>query len=180
MLLCYAVLEQYNVLRDKLSGQEKVSLMFDLINSFSKIKDSSEAALFLQDLLTANEIKNLCLRLRIARLLLSGNTQREVCQLTHSSLATVNKVNIWLNQGGEGFKRIISKLPIKYKMPQKLPPVPIEFNLPGALLTLVQYTMASKQDKLAEKFLETTESKNKSDRSLRKIYSEYYKKKTKR
>ncbi len=166
--------------RDKLKGEEKVSLIFDLINAFSKIKDSHEAALFLQDLLTANEIRNLSLRLRIAKFLISDKTQREVCQLTHSSLATVNKVNIWLNQGGEGFKRIISKLPIKYKMPGKLPPVPIEFNLPGALLTLVQYTMASEQDKVTKNFLETTESKNKSDRSLRKIYSEYYKKKAKR
>ena len=87
---------------EKISNDEKVTLMFDLINSFKNLKDLTEIANFLQDLLTANEIKNLSVRLRIAKLLIAGKSQREIVLATHSSLGTVNKVNIWLEKGGEG------------------------------------------------------------------------------
>ncbi|KKR73405.1 MAG: TrpR like protein, YerC/YecD [Candidatus Woesebacteria bacterium GW2011_GWA2_40_7] len=80
---------------EKLGNEEKVSLMFDLVNSFKDLRNASEIADFLEDLLTANEIKILSIRLRIAKLLLSGKHQREVVRETHSSLGTVNKVSHW-------------------------------------------------------------------------------------
>jgi len=70
---------------EKLGNEEKVSLMFDLVNSFKDLRNASEIADFLEDLLTANEIKILSIRLRIAKLLLSGKHQREVVRETHSS-----------------------------------------------------------------------------------------------
>lgn len=159
---------------EKLSREEKLELMFDLIASFSIVKKPLETSLFLQDLLSANEIKNLAKRLRIAKLLLSGMTQREIAQDADVSLATVNKVGLWLDKGGEGFKNVIQRLPRKWAMPEKLPRGPIEYHLPQALLALTQYAVAKSQDKHIEKFLGKVRDKEILDRSIRKEVSEYY------
>src|SRR3990172_5004862 len=115
---------------EKFSKEKRLELMFDLINSFRIVKNPIETADFLQDLLTSKEIKNLSIRLRIAKLLLSGNTHEEIVKTLHCSFATVAKVSSWLSQGGKGFKEVISKLPVKYEIPKNLPPIPIEFQLP--------------------------------------------------
>lgn len=159
---------------EKLTREEKISFMFDLINSFSVVKNPTETAFFLQDLLTANEIRNLAKRLRIAKLLLTGMPQRDVADEVDVSLATVNKVNLWLNKGGEGFKNVIAKLPAKWDIPKKLPRGPIEFHLPQTLLAVVQYSVAKNQDKKVEKFIEMLEEKDTSDRSCQKVIDEYY------
>ncbi|MBU0569567.1 trp operon repressor [Patescibacteria group bacterium] len=132
---------------DKLTREEKIELMFDLINAFSIVESPTETAFFLQDLLTATEIKNLAKRLRIAKLLLENLTQREIAKKVSVSPATVNKVNLWLARGGEGFKKVIEKLPAKWDIPKDLPRGPIEFHLPQTLLTVVQHSVAKSQDK---------------------------------
>lgn len=159
---------------EKLSPNEKIDFMFDLINSFSIVRSPTETAFFLQDLLTANEIRNLSVRLRIAKLLLSGKTQREISQEVHSSLATVNKISIWLEEGGEGFKKVIAKLPIKYNLPKKLPRGPIEFHLPQLLLATGQYLVAKSQQTVLEKFKKGIEKKRVLDKSLIQASSDYY------
>jgi len=47
---------------EKLTKAELVELVFDLINSFRLVSNPKETAHFLQDLLTAKEIKNLSKR----------------------------------------------------------------------------------------------------------------------
>jgi len=115
-------------------------------------------------------------RLRIAKLLLEGKTQREVAQTVKVSLATVTKVNLWLTQGGKGFKKVIGRLPKKYKLPSKLPPGPITFHLPETLLTLASYGLAKNQEKNLEKFLEGVENKQILDKSLRGAFNEEFRK----
>jgi TrpR-related protein YerC/YecD len=136
-------------------------LVFDLVNAFKYIKSEKESAEFLADILTANEIKNLSNRLRIARLLLKGIPQRQITVTLHVSIATVTKVNSWLNQKGNGFKQIITKLPIKYNVPTKSIHGPIEFHLPEAVGGMIQYTIASKQNKQSSKLIDTMKSKHK-------------------
>ena len=63
---------------DKLSPDKKADLAFDLINSFKYLNNTSDIANFLEDLLTASEVRNLSVRLRIAKLLLNGKSQREI------------------------------------------------------------------------------------------------------
>src|SRR3989338_10859989 len=159
---------------EKLSTEQKIDLMFDLINSFRNVKGPMEIALFLQDLLTANDIRNLSTRLRIAKLLLSGITQREICSQVHTSLATVSKVNIWLEEGVEGFKKAISKLPVRYKMPEKLPKGPIEFHLPQTLLALGEYALFKKQNNWLKDLNRGVKNKKNLDKSIHEIYSESY------
>ena len=46
---------------ERFTKEERLELMFDLINSFRVVRNPIETADFLQDLLTAKEIKNLSL-----------------------------------------------------------------------------------------------------------------------
>src|SRR3989344_8763183 len=88
---------------EKLSKEEQLDITFDLINAISLVKGSEETALLLEDLLTAAEVKNLGKRLRIAKFLIAGKTHLEIVEQLRCGFATVAKVNMWLNQRGEGF-----------------------------------------------------------------------------
>lgn len=162
---------------EKISREEKVDLMFDLINSFSSLKSPAEAADFLEDLLTANEIKNLSVRLRIAKLLLGDKPQREISTKLHTSLATINKVNVWLNSGGEGFKRVIAKLPLKWEKPANIPHGLVEFHLPELLLATSQYIVANNQEKVPKKLIEKMVNKQAVDRGIEEVNKETYSRK---
>ena len=101
---------------DKLSQSDHEDLLRDLINAFSSLKSSTEAALFVQDLLTEKEVTNLSKRLRIAKLFLEGKKYEEIEKELHTSHGTVAKVGAWLAQKGEGFRLIIQRLPKKQKV----------------------------------------------------------------
>lgn len=159
---------------EKLSRKEKLDLFFDLINAFNIVRNSLETAVFLQDLLTAGEIRNLSVRLRIAKLLLTGKTYTEIKEQVHASNTTITKVSLWLAQGGEGFKKVISKLPRKYSYPKKIPRGPLEYHLPELLLAISQHTAALSQDNKIKSFVKTMEEKKAIDAGLREKLNEYY------
>ena len=152
-------------------------LVFDLIHAFKSIQSTEESVNFLQDILTAQEIKNLSIRLRIAKLLLKNLSQREISMQLNVSTATVTKVNSWLNQKGDGFRKVISVLPAKIDIPTKYSKGPIEFHLPEVLTNSIQYGVATAQNKSSSKLIETTRDKEIFDKSLKKISDEYYKSK---
>lgn len=95
----------------KLSKKDQEQLVYDLINAVVQSKSISEAALFLQDLLTKREMEILSKRLKIARLLLAGKTYEEIATEIYASHSTVAKIAAWLSERGEGFRKIIDKLP---------------------------------------------------------------------
>lgn len=160
---------------EKFSRKELLDLTFDLINAFRLVKTPMQTALLMQDLLTASEIKQLAKRLRIAKLLISGaNTQREISKELHCSLATVTKVSAWLNRGGEGLRMVVTKLPKKYELPEKLPRMPLEFQLTQALLTLAQYKASKNQTAQLEKFWEEVEDKKILDKQLKELFDEEF------
>lgn len=100
---------------EKLSKGTQEDLLYDLITAFSMIKSPTESALFIQDLLTRNEVKTLAKRLRIAKLLLQGKSYEEIKAELHNSFATIAKVGYWLERSGEGFRSVIKKLPQRAK-----------------------------------------------------------------
>ena len=165
---------------EKLTKSEKADLMFDLISAFSIVRNPLDTALFLQDLLTASEIRNISLRLRIAKLLFDGRTYKEIIDLTHVSNATITKVSIWLNRGGEGFKKVVKRLPIKRKMPKELPPIPVEFQMPQVLLALAQYKLAKDQQKGLESIIDNVDQKKYLDKEIREMFKEIYSSKKRR
>jgi len=100
---------------EKLSKKEQQSLVLELVNAIAQANDIQEAALFLQDLLTQQEMKTLAKRLRIAKYLLSGMTYEEIEQDIHVSHGTIAKIAAWLSDRGDGFRKIIEKLPHNQK-----------------------------------------------------------------
>jgi len=98
---------------EKLSKSEQEGLVLDLINAFSLTGTLNDSALFLEDLLTKAEIKILSRRLRIAKLLLDGMTYRDIEKDLHVGHGTVAKIAIWLAERGDGFRKIVEKLPKK-------------------------------------------------------------------
>ncbi len=49
---------------EKLSKEQRMEITFDLINAISLVKSPQETALFLQDLLTSREVRDLFSHLR--------------------------------------------------------------------------------------------------------------------
>jgi len=151
--------------------------MFDLVHAFKIVRRPMETALFLQDLLTATEIRNLSVRLRIAKLLLANKSFIDIQRELHVSSATVNKVSNWINQGGDGLRNVITKLPIRYAMPKRLPPGPIEYHLPQALVAITQAGLVIRRDKQIKKmgsFVDNLEGKKRLDKELQEQADEYY------
>lgn len=149
--------------------------MLDLIYAFGIVRKPDETAVFLQDLLTSNEIRNLSVRLRIAKLLLTGLTYEEIIQTLRVSSTTITKVSVWLEQGGEGFKNVILKLPIKWEKPKNLPRGPIEFHLPELLVALAEYKLSERNMGTIRKFSSMVEDKKLTDKSLREARDEFHK-----
>lgn len=159
---------------EKLSQQEKLDLAFDLIQSLRLVRSPFESAIFLQDLLTASEIGNLSVRLRIAKLLLKGNTHREIIADLHCSYGTVAKVSIWLNYAGEGFRRIISKLPERRNFPKPLPRMPVEYHLPQILFAMGEQVLAKNELKMLEKYLGGINTRAVFDKQMREKNKQSY------
>ena len=160
---------------EKLSKEDQLDLVFDLINAISSVRSPAETANFLQDLLTASEIKNLGKRLRIAKLLLAGKNQEEIIGTLHCSFATIAKVNMWLNQGGEGFKKVIAKLPKRREMP-KFSPRPLTYHLPETLIGLASLALTNQERGRLEKFSDKMDDKTVMDKSFQEAVDEDFRK----
>ena len=96
---------------NKLPKNVELDLIFDLINAIALVNNPKKASLLLQDLLAPTEIKNISKRLRIAKLLVDGKTQKEITDEMHCSFATISKMSTWLDEAGFGVKEVITKLP---------------------------------------------------------------------
>jgi Trp operon repressor len=164
---------------DKLPNKVRVELILDLIESFEIARDDKKLIVLLQFLLTFTEIRNSSVRLRIAKLLLQNNTQRDVAEMTRTSIATVNKVSIWLKSSEDSLKDIILALPSGYDLPKNLPKKPLEFQLPQTLYALYKYSRqkgASKSKGKVKKLVDELNKKKLTDKMLKEAYTDYYKK----
>jgi uncharacterized protein YerC len=161
---------------DKFSLNEQEDLIFDLINAFALMQSPADTALLLQDLLTEKEVRNLAKRLRIAKLILKGETNENIAREMHSSMATISKVRMWLENAGEGLRRVIKQLPKRqetYK-PKKIPG--IGYGLPQILLHYSSSYLTEKEKKRLAKFLEEMRAKSSMDREFREETSQEFKK----
>lgn len=150
-------------------------LVYDLINAFKEVRSVNESVEFLQDILTANEIRNLAIRLRIAKMILKNIPQRDISIDLKVSTSTVTKVSGWLNLKGYGFREVIKRLPEKVEMTTKIIRGPIEFQLPKILETTVKYAISKSQNKPAEKLIKNSNEKRFADKLHRMGTEDYFK-----
>lgn len=165
---------------DKLSPQEQEDLIFDLINAFALMRSPMDTALFLQDLLTEKEVRNLAKRLRIAKLILARNTNDEIVSEMHCSMATISKVRMWLENAGEGFRKVIQELPKRRKVykPKRVPGV--GYGLPQILLHYASSYLTKKERNRLTGFLENMREKTATDRDFREETSYEFRAKPRR
>lgn len=101
---------------EKLSREGQADLLYDLLKAFTLIKSFPEAAEFITDLLTREEVRFISKRLGIAKLLLSDFSYQEIAGLLRVSHATIAKVAGWLNEKGDGFRKVIGKIPPRKRL----------------------------------------------------------------
>jgi TrpR-related protein YerC/YecD len=82
----------------------------EMFNAFLKLNSVEEVAAFCRDLMTENEIKEFTGRFAVAKELNKGKPQRQVSAETGVSIATVTRVNQWLQRGMNGYKTVLSRL----------------------------------------------------------------------
>lgn len=82
-----------------------------LIKGLLTLETTSEAANFLRDLMTPQEIEIFSSRLEAARLLKEGKlSYRQIAKDTGMSTTTITRINTWLNKGMNGYQTVLSKL----------------------------------------------------------------------
>ena len=99
----------------KLSKKERQNLLIALCEALTSIKKKEEAAQFLADLLSPQELEMLAKRLEIAKLLIDGDTYATICGKLKVSHNTIARVNAWLTLSGSGFRLVIERTRIKRK-----------------------------------------------------------------
>ncbi|MBI5619755.1 hypothetical protein HY950_02225 [Candidatus Gottesmanbacteria bacterium] len=81
-----------------------------LRKALADLRTEADVSAFLDDLLTPTEKIMLGKRLAIAILLDRGYDQRTVHTIMKTSLSTVNAVNYWLKNRGNGYRIVLEKL----------------------------------------------------------------------
>lgn len=84
-----------------------------LLDAIKKAKKSRELPDFLDDLLTEEEILDLAQRLKIAKLIIEGNTYDEIAERVSTSTSTVSKIGQILKYGKGGLAKVFSKPKVK-------------------------------------------------------------------
>lgn len=93
----------------KLSKKERQELLIALCEALSSIKKNEEAAQFLSDLLSPQELEMLAKRLAIAKLLIENKTYDSIRNILKVSHNTIARVNAWLTLSGSGFRLVIER-----------------------------------------------------------------------
>jgi TrpR-related protein YerC/YecD len=93
----------------KLSKQQQDELFINFAKALSSLKSSVEAANFIRDLFSQQEVLMLGRRLQIAGLLNDGLTYYQIRQVMKVSENTIAKVKIWLELYGEGYRAVLSR-----------------------------------------------------------------------
>ena len=79
------------------------------------IKDIEECYRFFEDVSTISELKALCQRFQVAKMLREKKTYIEIGEVTGASTATISRVNRCLNYGSNWYNTILDRLEVEEK-----------------------------------------------------------------
>jgi len=80
-----------------------------LVATLRKLKSSKDLSLFIDDLLTEEEILDLSQRIKIAKLILDGKTYDEIAVKVQTSTSTVSKIGQIIKYGKGGLRKTLGK-----------------------------------------------------------------------
>ena len=81
-----------------------------LLDAFVRLEDREEAARFLRDLCTLNELRDMAQRWAVVRLLNDGMHYAQISRETGASTATITRIASWLNHGEGGYRGALERL----------------------------------------------------------------------
>ncbi len=82
-----------------------------LVTALLSLETRQEAYELLEDLCTVAELRDLSMRLEVARLLAAGEKYERIEALTGASSATISRVKRCLRFGADGYVKILARLP---------------------------------------------------------------------
>ena len=81
-----------------------------LVSALTRPRNEHEMRIFLEDLLTAQEIVEIARRMRVAKLLYEHTTYDEIARLTGASTATISRVNRCIRFGEGGYENVLEQM----------------------------------------------------------------------
>jgi TrpR-related protein YerC/YecD len=96
--------------KNKVPKQQMQEHVADLCEAVAATRNRSEAAELLTDLLGAQELEMLAVRLKVAELLLDGMSYDEIGKILKTSSGTVARVQNWLRESGEGYRLVLERI----------------------------------------------------------------------
>jgi len=93
----------------KLSKEDVGKIFYKLCLAISETKKPEEAASFLRDLLSLQEAEMIAKRLKIAELILKGNSYLDIRKILKVSYGTIARVQEWLKISGEGYRQAVTR-----------------------------------------------------------------------
>jgi TrpR-related protein YerC/YecD len=81
-----------------------------LLDAIVRLEDRDQAARFLRDLCTLNELRDMAQRWAVARLLDAGKHYAQISRETGASTATITRIASWLNHGEGGYREALERL----------------------------------------------------------------------
>ena len=106
------MLQRYNSRILQYRSMDKLNIEKDkklLTATLRKLKSSKDLALFIDDLLTEEEILDLAQRIKIAKLILEGKTYDEIAVKVGTSTSTVSKIGQIIKYGKGGLKKAFDR-----------------------------------------------------------------------
>ncbi|OGL66007.1 hypothetical protein A3B21_00560 [Candidatus Uhrbacteria bacterium RIFCSPLOWO2_01_FULL_47_24] len=95
--------------RQKLEKEAQQRVLLELCQSMVMVKNLKESARVLGDLLSEPELRMVAKRLQIAKQLLKGKKYEQIRQELKVSQQTIARVNLWLQQAGEGLRMVMAR-----------------------------------------------------------------------
>ena len=97
-----------------LTKEEIIATLDALYTAASAIKGRNEVKLFLRDLLTSSERIMLGRRIIIARMLIAGESYREIGRRLRVGNNTIRRVERWLEDQFPGFEKAVKEMEKEY------------------------------------------------------------------
>ena len=91
-------------------GLPKTKQTDELFASFLQLNSIDECYRYFEDICTIQEVRDLGLRLEIAKALDGGDTDRSAMEKTGVSTATIGRVKRCLSNGAGGYRLVLERL----------------------------------------------------------------------
>ena len=105
-------MDKYKNIRG-LTVEQQQDLFVKFARCLGSIHNATEAANFIRDLFSEQEVCQFARRLQIADLLAQGLTYYEIRARMKVSMTTIAKVQLWLNTYGEGFRSVLKRTQVE-------------------------------------------------------------------